>query len=57
MDDQEELIPRQSAPCGDHPDLIVLTLPEEGTKRRRKWLFQRQVERVIFDTNKHSSNL
>ena len=53
----EDIIPCQMYPCGDFGEVYVVTLPEQGSRRRRKWVFCRQLEQIVFGTSKHSSNL
>ena len=50
------LVPMASKSCAGQ-NLLVLTLPEKGSKRRRRWVFCRQLESIIFGTAQHSSNL
>ena len=54
--DNDPLVPIASKPRGDQT-LLVITLPERGRKRRRRWVFCRQPESILFGTTQHSSNL
>ena len=50
------LIPMASKPYGDQTSLVI-TLPERGRKRQRRWVLCRQPESILFGIAQHSSNL
>ena len=55
--DADAAIPLSKVQCGEADELYILTLPEKGQRRRRKWCFGRQIEQLLYGSQHHSSNL
>ena len=51
---QDILVPFSTVTC-DQQKLYILTLPESGNKRPRKWCFGNQIEEILYGTRGNSN--